>query len=107
MKTIQFTIKTLAMVCVLASALALPASALEGWESAQNYDNRRNQELNAQRVPLETVIAQLQSRCGGRLVNARHDNGSNQYIIRWETDRNQIVSIRADSGSGRIVSGGC
>ncbi len=95
------------MACVMVSALAVPASALEGWETAQNYDNRRTQELNAQRVPLETVIARIQSRCGGSLVNARHDNNSNQYIIRWETDRNQIISIRADASSGQIVSGGC
>ncbi len=107
MKTILYPLKALAIACVLASLSVVPASALEGWESAQNYDNRRTQELNEQRVPLETVIGRLQSRCGGRVVNARHDRGSNQYIIRWETSRNQIISVRADAGSGRIISGGC
>ncbi len=74
----------------------------------QNYDARRNMELNDQRVPLETVIARIQSTCPGRLINARHDASRNRYIVRWETSRQQIVSIQADAASGRILStGGC
>jgi len=107
-----YVVKTV-LACVVASilavSLALPAVALDSdRQFAQNYDNRRNMELNDQRVPLESVISSVQARCPGRLINARHDASTNRYIIRWETRRQQIVSIRADASNGRILStGGC
>lgn len=83
-------------------------AAVEEFDLAQNFDSRRNMELTDQRVPLETVIANIQRSCPGRLINARHDASSNQYIVRWETSRQRIVSIQADAATGRILStGGC
>ncbi len=115
------TMKTLTLALLLGAGLlcaAAPALARgaahhvdhfeRGDQLAQNYDTRRNMELNDQRVPLETVIANIQSRCPGRLINARHDAGSNRYIVRWETSRQRIVSIQADAATGRLLStGGC
>jgi uncharacterized membrane protein YkoI len=93
-------------------AVAAPSAHAEAtdetFELAQNFDSQRQMELTSQRVPLESVIARIQQTCPGRLINARHDAGSNQYIVRWETSRQQIVSIQADAATGRILStGGC
>ncbi len=108
-KTLVASLAAALLALSLALSLAVPAFALEAeTQVAQNYDSRRNMELNQQRVPLESVIASIQNRCPGRLVNARHDASSNRYIVRWETSRQQIVSIQADAATGQILStGGC
>jgi len=109
MSNIGKTVSAFLGVALLAVTMALPASALDSdRQYAQNYDNRRNMELNDQRVPLESVISNVERRCSGRMINARHDARTNRYIIRWETSGQQIVSIQADASTGRIIStGGC
>jgi len=87
---------------LLAQAQTPPAH-----EYVQNFTRERSMELSNQRVPLESVIARIQSRCPGRVINARHDAQSNRYIVRWETNRQRIVSFQADASTGRIISGGC
>lgn len=103
------TVSAFLLIAALALSVALPASALEGERQySQNSNNRGNQDLNDSRVPLESVIDRVGRRCSGRMINARHDARSNRYIIRWETNRQQIVSIQADASTGRIIStGGC
>ncbi len=109
-KTLMATVVALVLGAVL--AFTAPAARASVEEAAiilaQSYDSRRNMELTNQRVPLETVIARVSRTCPGRLINARHDAGSNMYIIRWETREQRIVSIQADAATGRILStGGC
>lgn len=112
--------QTLAATVLLAVCLTGPARALEAGVSgtvdlgapvveapeASTGEMEFAQNGGGQ-VRLETVIAQLRGRCGGQVVNARYDSGSNQYVIRWETRNNRIVSIRVDASTGRIVSGSC
>jgi len=113
MTSFEKTLMTALVALLLGGLLAFGAPSAMAYAAdgeqlmAQNYDARRNMELTNQRVPLETVISRIQSQCPGRLVNARHDASTNLYIVRWETSRQQIVSIQADAATGRILSGGC
>jgi len=114
MTSLEKTLMTAVAALILGAVLAVAGPSAQAWADeseillAQSYDSRRNMELTNQRVPLESVIAQVSNSCPGRLINARHDANSNQYIIRWETREQRIVSIRADAATGRILStGGC
>ena len=114
MTSLEKTLLTALGALLLGALLAFTGPSARAWADeglillAQSYDSLRNQELTNQRVPLESVIAQVGATCPGRLINARHDASSNQYIIRWETREQRIVSIRADAATGRILStGGC
>jgi len=111
-KTLLTTLAALLLGALVAfggapKAFADDAAVEDVFELAQGYDTRRNMELTQERVPLETVIAQIGRSCPGQLINARHDAPSNRYIVRWETNDHRIVSIQADAATGRILSGGC
>jgi uncharacterized membrane protein YkoI len=114
MTSFEKTLMTVLAALFLGALVAFGAPSAKAFAAegevllAQNYDARRNQELTNQRVPLESVIAQIGRACPGQLINARHDAGSNRYIVRWETRDHRIVSITADAATGRILStGGC
>jgi uncharacterized membrane protein YkoI len=114
MMLIEKTPATVLAALLLGAILAFGAPTAKAFAAegevqvAANYDARRNLELQDQRVPLESVIAQISRTCPGQLINARHDARTNMYIVRWETSDHRIVSIRADAATGRILStGGC
>lgn len=60
-------------------------------------------------VPLRDIIAQIQSRYPGRLLDARLDRGNPSiYVIDWLTGDGRKLTIRANAETGGImgVSGG-
>jgi uncharacterized membrane protein YkoI len=54
-------------------------------------------------IPLESIIAQIQSRVPGRLVGVRGPNGQGLYRIIWETPDGRVITFVVDGRTGQVL----
>jgi uncharacterized membrane protein YkoI len=112
----RFLIPALALLAALSAAVE-PAFAQRGRDrdrdddrdrapfSFQQSDPRQNfaPPGNDQRkVPLGTVLRNLQQKFGGRHLDAKESG--NRYIIAWITQDGRRLTIEVDATSGRVIS---
>lgn len=77
-----------------------------GPEAAQQQQATRREVEAGQLVPMQQVIANINRRTPGRLLDAGRDNlGSTPvYRVRWQTSDGRRIDYVVDARSGAILS---
>ncbi len=72
---------------------------------ASDHDRARAAVLTGQRLPLSTILAQIESRYGGRIleIDMDDDKGRPIYEIELLDDRGRVMELEVDAITGEIL----
>lgn len=89
------------MLLVIGASLSTGAQPAVG----SDHDRARTAVLAGQRLPLSTILANIESRYGGRILEIEldDDNGRPVYEIELLDDRGRVVELEVDAATGEIL----
>lgn len=73
--------------------------------AASDHDRARTAVLSGQRMPLSSILAMIESRYGGRILEIEmdDDNGRSIYEIELLDDRGRVLELEVDAITGEIL----
>ncbi len=92
---------------LLAGAVVTVASprAGAGAGAGDDHERARAAVLAGQRLPLSSILAAIESRYGGRILEIEldDDNGRPIYEIELLDDRGRVLELEVDAATGEIL----